>query len=265
MLQKPIHLAPEYGEQFKDLSVVQAYRHRPQYPSEIFAILSGLINAKTRHVLDVGCGTGNIARNLIEYVERLDAVDFSEFMIEQGKRLLHGDDPRLHWIHGRVENVALDPPYALVTAGQSLHWMDWNIVMPRFHDLLLPGAYLAIVEQNTLPVPWYSSLSAIIPHYSTSKDFQNYDMVETLAKHGLFQKIGAKTTSPTPFVQSINEYIESFHSRNGFSRERMDPAMADAFDQEVSKILLRYDLDGVVPLQVVGTIVWGLPGHFYIF
>lgn len=259
MLQKPKHLAPEYGEQFKDLSIVEAYRHRPPYPSEIFAILTGLIDGKPRHVLDVGCGTGNIGRSLIEHVERLDAVDFSQHMIEQGRQLPHGDDPRLRWIHGRVEDVALDPPYTLVTAGESLHWMDWNIVLPRFHELLMPGAYLAIVEHDTLPDSWYATLSEIISQYSTNKDFQYYSMVEALEQHGLFRKVGEKTTTPIPFVQSIDDYIESYHSRNGFSRECMDLAMADAFDQEARKILLRTYDDGVLPLQVVGTVVWGLP------
>jgi hypothetical protein len=32
--------------------------------------------------------------------------------------------------------VQLQPPYALVTAGAGLHWMDWNIVMLRFADLI---------------------------------------------------------------------------------------------------------------------------------
>jgi trans-aconitate methyltransferase len=259
MLQKPKHLAPAYGEQFKDLSIVDAYRYRPPYSSEVFGILTGLINGQPRHVLDVGCGTGNIARYLIEDVERLDAVDFSQPMIEQGKRLPHGDDPRLRWLHGRVEDVALNPPYALVTAGESLHWMDWNIVLPRFHELLMPGGYLAIVGNHFYPGP--ALLSELIAQYSTNKDFQYYNMLEALEQHGLFQKVGEKRTAPVPFVQSLDNYIESYHSRNGFSRERMDPAMADVFDQEARKVLLRSYADGVLPLQVVGTVVWGLPGR----
>lgn len=259
MLQKPKHLAPEYGEQFKDLSMVAAYRYRPPYPASVFALLAGLISIKPRYVLDAGCGTGNIARYLIEHVERLDAVDFSQHMIEQGKRLPHGDDAHLRWLHGRVEDVALDPPYALVTAGESLHWMDWNIVLPRFHEVLMPGGYLAIVEHDTLPDPWYAPLREIIAQYSTNKDFQYYNMIEALERHGLFQKVGQKMSAPVPFVQSLDDYIESYHSRNGFSRERMDPAMADAFDQEARKILLRSYGDGVLRLQVVGTVVWGLP------
>jgi trans-aconitate methyltransferase len=255
MLQKPKHLAPEYGAQFKDLSIVEAYRHRPPYPAETFAILAELINGEPRHVLDVGCGTGDIARYLVERVERLDAVDFSLHMIEQGKQLPNGDHPHLHWLQGPVEDVTLNPPYALVTAGECLHWMDWNVMLPRFHELLLPGGYLAIVERNTLPDSWLE----IIPRYSTNKDFyQGFDMIEALEQHDLFQKVGEKKTTPVPFVQSVDDYIESYHSRNGFSRQRMDPAMPDAFDREAREILLKSHPDGVMSLQVVGNIVWGI-------
>jgi len=43
----------------------------------------------------------------------------------------------LRWLYGHVEDIALDPPYSLVTAGESLHWMEWTIVLPRLHKVLL--------------------------------------------------------------------------------------------------------------------------------
>lgn len=127
MRPKPNGLQPKYGAQFKDPSIVAAYQHRPRYPQEVFDILSALITDQPRHVLDVGCGTGFIARHLINDVDKIDAVDFSSQMIATGKSLPGGDDAALNWIEGAVEEVPLSPPYALITAGQCLHWMDWYI------------------------------------------------------------------------------------------------------------------------------------------
>ena len=260
MLEKPKHLALQYGAQFKDRSIVEAYQYRPPYPVEVFDILAELISTESRRVLDAGCGTGYLARNFVRYVEQLDAVDFSQHMIETGKRLPGGDHSHLRWIYGAVEDVVLDPPYGLVMAGESLHWMDWSVVLPRFKEVLVPGGYLAIISHdNTLPEPWYNVLHEIIPRYSTNKDFEPYDLIEELEARGLFQKVGEKTTAPVPFVQSIDDYIESFHSRNGFSRDRMGPEQAAAFDQEAREILLRSHTDGVMSLQVVGSVIWGLP------
>jgi hypothetical protein len=46
MLRKPKHWTYEYAEAFQDRSVVEAYRHRPPYPTEVFDILVGLINTE---------------------------------------------------------------------------------------------------------------------------------------------------------------------------------------------------------------------------
>ena len=259
MLPKPDHLAPEYGEQFKDLSMVEAYQYRPPYPDEVFGILNGLITEQPRHVLDIGAGRGELSRYLIDRVDRIDAVDFSQNMIEQGKSLPNGDHPHLHWLYGRVEDVVLEPPYALVTAGASLHWMDWDIVLPRLHKMLTPNGYLAIIGHDTRPNAWYTELAAIIPQFSTNTKFRPYELVNELEIRGLFQKVGEQDTQPVPFVQSVDDYIESFHSRNGFSRERMNPEMAAAFDSEAKKILLKKYPDGLLSLHVVANVTWGIP------
>jgi trans-aconitate methyltransferase len=258
MFQKPEYFAFKHAEVFQHRSIAEAYQHRPPYSSEVFDTLANLMHGTPRRVLDVGSGTGNIARNLVERVESIDAVDFSRAMIEQGKHLPNGNHAHLHWIYGHIEEVVLHPPYALVTAGESLHWMNWSIVLPRFHELLNPEGYLAIVEQETQPDPW-SLLNAIIPHYTTNEGYYPYNMIEDLEQHKLFRKVEEKKTAPVPFVQSIDDYIESYHSRSGFSRERMSMEQAQAFDEEAKKILLNTYQDGVIELQVVGNIVWGIP------
>src|SRR5690242_1961010 len=78
MMQKPEYFTVHYAEAFKDQSVAKSYRLRPTYPAETFTILAGLLRGESRRVLDVGSGTGNVARHLVELVERVDAVDFSQ-------------------------------------------------------------------------------------------------------------------------------------------------------------------------------------------
>ena len=70
MRPKPIHLEPQYAALFKESSVVEADKYRTPYPSEIFSILSELMTDEPKAVLDVGCGTGLITRNLMEFVDR---------------------------------------------------------------------------------------------------------------------------------------------------------------------------------------------------
>ena len=262
MIPKPRHLEPEYGAQFKDRSIVEAYQYRPPYPAETFEILAGLTTGEPRVVLDVGCGRGDVARELVKFVERIDAVDFSTNMIETGKKLPGGDNPRISWIIGPVEEVPLTPPYALVTAGASLHWMDWYVVLPRFREALVTGGYLAITGTETAPEWWDGKIGTIIRRYSTNRYFQPYDLIEELEKRGLFQKRGEKETAPVPFVQSIEDYIESFHSRNGLSRERMGEETAAAFDEEVREVVAPTAKEGMLEFQVTAKVIWGVPQEF---
>jgi len=259
MKPKPSHLGLKYADQFKDRSLVEVYHHRRPYPDEAISKLVALVTEEPRTILDAGCGTGDLARRLVRHVERVDAVDFSLPMIDKGRRLPGGDHPRLNWIYGRVEEVALQPPYALITAGESLHWMEWKVVFPLFHRILTPGGYLAIVARGTEPNPWDADLRALDERFSTNQEYVPYDLTEELEQRHLFQSQGVLHTRPVPYVQSGEAYVQSLHSRNGFSRERMGEQAADAFGEEVRKAIAPFLHEGQLHLSVVSTVVWGLP------
>ena len=132
---KPTHLNAHNASAFQETGVVNAYRHRPVYPPAAFSTLVKLLSNPSGRVLDVGCGTGFIARNLAQLVGQVDALDISETMIAEGKLLPEGNSPNLNWIVGKAEDCLPNPPYSLITAGESLHWMDWEVVMPAFGRL----------------------------------------------------------------------------------------------------------------------------------
>lgn len=123
------------GEVFSDQEVARLYRHRAPYPPEVLATLRGLL-VEPMTILDVGAGTGALARHMASFAKRVDAVDPSEAMIREGQRLPGGADERLNWIAGRLEDVRLSAPYGLITAGASLHWLDLDVALPRVRDAL---------------------------------------------------------------------------------------------------------------------------------
>lgn len=259
MQPKPKHLGLTYAEQFKEQSIVDAYVHRPPIPVAVFDKLLSLIVDTPRRVLDVGCGLGPVARTLAPSVEHVDAVDFSHAMIEAGRKLANGDHPNLCWIESSVETASLTPPYALIVAAGSLHWMDWATVMPRFQQILSPSGVLAIVWQSEVRQPWHAAQLPIIQRYSTNQDFEPYNLVDELTGRGYFQPRGEFHTEPVAHHQSIASYTEAFHSRNGFSRERMSIENAQGFDTAMEALLRPLYPTGTVALEIVGHVVWGLP------
>lgn len=263
MQPKPEQFSAAYAEAFKDRQVVEVYRHRVPYPAEVFDILASLIVDEPRIVLDVGAGTGDIARHLVEFVERVDAVDPSQPMIEQGQQLPNGDHPHLHWISGQVEEVALAPTYALITAGSSIHWTEWEIAFPRFRTLLTPNGYLALIYRRTQPMPWDNELRELRMHFSTHRDRRYPNTTVELEARGFFHKQGEKETAPVPYIQSIDDFIAGLHSRSYFTRQLMGEQQATDFDRQVRALLLQHHNDGILPLHVVGIVIWGMPerGH----
>lgn len=259
MQPKPDDFNIRNAEAFKDQQVVDAYRYRAPYPPEVFTILESLITDTPRVLLDVGAGSGDIARQCVDFVERVDAVDFSQTMIIRGKQLPHGNDPRLHWIYGKVEEVPLTPPYALITAGASIHWTQWEIAFPRFRSLLAPHGYLALVTRRELPMPWKDELKKLRAEYSTRGEPRASVALGELEARHLFERKGQQETAAIPFTQSLADFIEGLHSRSAFSRERMSMEDANTFDQRVRDLVLTYYPDGQIPMQVIGTVTWGLP------
>lgn len=100
-------------------------------------------------VCDLGCGTGQVAAPLAPHVRALVAVDPEPDMLEglRRRRLEHVvpvagcdlDLPRLAADLG---------PFAAVTIGNALHWMDEPTVIAASQAAVRPGGGLAIVTQG---------------------------------------------------------------------------------------------------------------------
>jgi SAM-dependent methyltransferase len=259
----PGFLTPQMAATFEHPNVAASYDLRPAYPPQVFEILTGLIQDEPRTVLDLGCGTGFVARPLAPLVDRVDAVDPSTAMIEVGRQLPGGDHPHLNWIVGRAESAPLDGPYALATAGDSLHWMDWDVVLPRLAGSLSPAGSLAILtvddrvvsDDPVLP----DAIVDLIRTYSTYREWRpDFDLVATLTDRGLFREEGRTETDAVPFRQPVDAYVESFHARASLSWERMEPAGLAAFDAALRELLVQRSGE-TVQLDVRAGIVWGKP------
>jgi SAM-dependent methyltransferase len=267
MQPKPTHFSSDYGAWFKDPLVVAAYPMRPPYPPAVIELLLGLIVDEPRVVLDAGCGPGDLARRLAPAVERVDAVDASRGMLELGKSLPGGDAANLRWIDARVEEAGLSGQYALVTAGESLHWFDWEIALPMFAELLTSGGMLAVVERNFEgPPALRDRFVDIARQYSPVRDFRTTDLIVELEQRGLFSRFGERTIGPEPWRPTIEEYLECRHSQRGFSRTHMGPERVAQFDGAVRALLNQAVAAGEIAtdgeqleLSARARVTWGKP------
>ncbi len=259
MKPKPRHLWPEYGAQFQDSAVAAVYRKRPPYPGELFDLLAALLPQPSRaRVLELGAGTGEIAIPFAGRVDRLDAVEVSEAML--GIAESQPGYEQVHWHRQSAESFSYPAVYDLVICAQCLAWLDWEVVFPRIAGSLDPQGWLVLVSQTALEdLPWHGELIRIIERYSTNQHFEPYNLIDELTSRDLFEPKGKRSTWPVPFSQTIDDYIDSIHARNGFSRDRMTAKDAADFDAEVRELLLAHHPDGIIQGRNQADIRWGKP------
>ena len=109
-------------------------------------------------------------------------------MVREGRRRPGGTRPNLRWIVGATGTAPLDGPYALVTAGASLHWMSWQPTLTRLAAAMTPHAFLAIVEHGHRNLPWRAALTEVIVRHSRSRGYDPaFSLVDALCEAGLLE------------------------------------------------------------------------------
>jgi SAM-dependent methyltransferase len=95
-------------------------KFRTGYPPPVIDALAGKLGLTPEHrVLDLGCGSGQLAAPLSKHVGRVLAVDPEPDMLAHAPRL-----PNVEWRVGSDADVPGLGRFDAVVVGQALHWMD---------------------------------------------------------------------------------------------------------------------------------------------
>ena len=114
-------------------------RGRPPYPAEA---VDWLLPAGTPHVLDLGAGTGKLTRQLHERGLPVTAVDPSEGMLTELRRVLPDVPAHL----GSAEAIPLpDDSADAVLIAQAWHWVEPANAVPEIARVLSPGGRLGLL------------------------------------------------------------------------------------------------------------------------
>jgi SAM-dependent methyltransferase len=132
-------------------------RHRQGFPPRFYELIGreGLF-APGMRVLDLGTGTGTVARALAARGGAVTGLDPARGQVEAARRLAaeEGLGDKVRFVEGLAERTGQDgAAFDLVVAAQCWHWFDRGLAAAEAARVLKPGGALLICHHDWLSLP----------------------------------------------------------------------------------------------------------------
>ena len=123
------------------------HRNRPAYPDELVdraCRVAGLTEGD--HVLEIGCGSGQLTRSLIERGLLVTAVEPGERLAGLAAQDLSGPGAAT-FVNARFEDAALPAErFRAVFSAAAFHWVDPGVGWRKVAAVLVPSGTLALLQ-----------------------------------------------------------------------------------------------------------------------
>ena len=149
----PGSIARRYGKVFDE--VADEYdRRRPAYPDELVdqaCRVAGIGSGD--HVLEVGCGSGQLTRSLVARGLHVTALEPGHRLIALARQNLESAGA-VEFVNAQFEDALLPRQrFAAVFSASAFHWIDPKVSWQKVADVLVPAGTLALVQYCGLEEP----------------------------------------------------------------------------------------------------------------
>ena len=149
----PGSTARRYGTVFDEVAA-EYDRHRPAYPDELVdqACRAAGIGSGD-HVLEVGCGSGQLTSGLVARGLHVTAVEPGKNLIALARQNLEGAG-EVEFVNAQFEDAVLPrEQFQAVFSASAFHWIDPKVSWQKAADVLVPGGTLALIQYCGLEEP----------------------------------------------------------------------------------------------------------------
>jgi SAM-dependent methyltransferase len=122
-------------------------RRRPAYPDELIGEACRVAGIGSGdHVLEVGCGSGQLTRGLAARGLRVTALEPGTSLMALARQNLAGAG-EVEFVNARFEDALLPRGrFRAVFCASAFHWVDPEVSWQKAADALVPGGTLALVQ-----------------------------------------------------------------------------------------------------------------------
>ncbi|MDY0884305.1 class I SAM-dependent methyltransferase [Dongia soli] len=235
---------------------------RPPYADRLIrhvAQFCGLSDAD--HVLDLGCGPGQLARALAPFVRQVTAIDPEpEMLAAAGKLAQASGISNVTFTQG--SSLDLGPHlgrFNLVSIGRAFHWMDRVETLRRLDQMIEPGGAVVLFDDKHPPLPenaWLGDFEALHERYSgqdcgrrirKGPDWLPHEVVLLKSAFPVLDRVSALDRHPLTIDRLINRVL----SRSSTTSARLGEKTA-AMAEDLGKLLAQWGKGGILQ-EVVET------------
>jgi SAM-dependent methyltransferase len=239
-------------------------RFRPPYPDQLTSDLLARVEVGAGdRLLDLACGTGQVAFALAEHFDEIWAVDQEAESVGFARAKAEAlGIYKIHWLVGRAEDVAVTGPFDLVAVGNAFHRLHRETVAARAMSWLGPGRCLALLWGGTPwrgAGRWQAEMSAVLDewvHRVDAADRVPADWEKGLARDPtpqLLERAGFTYLGEFAFAAEHTWTVETLvgfvYSTSFLNTEALGNHVQE-FEEELAQRLLTHEPVGVFPQTI---------------
>jgi SAM-dependent methyltransferase len=145
-----VDFSADFGRTASDYAL-----HRAGFPPQLLEVLDarGVVRRGAR-VVDLGTGTGSLARLFASHGCEVTGVDIAAPLLEQARRLDRERGVEVAYAQAPAEATGLPSGiFEFVSAGQCWHWFDRAAAAREVARLLMPEGRVLIAHFDWIPIP----------------------------------------------------------------------------------------------------------------
>lgn len=245
-------------------------KYRPSIPEEVINVVVEHFDVKpTDRVLDIGCGTGQVALAMDGKCAEMVCLDLDPKMLEWAKRATKDSKTKLVWLNYAAEDLEKIREkigsFKIATICRAFHWMNQEQVLKDLNGLIDKNGGITIFGDGSFwtgKEEWQQAIKKVVQKYlgeerragkTTFK--QSNELWEDIITRSSFKFIKKQEILTTRHwdVESIVGYLfsTSFASPNLFGDQ------LHKFKKEIETILLTFNPKGVFQEKAIWSIILG--------
>lgn len=259
-----------YGKDLFEGTARYYSQYRPIYPASLIRYLIGKFSLDgTGHMLDLGCGTGQLAFRFTDWFEGIVGIDTEPEMILEATRLSKEHRVKnMEFFNGSLDKFkrSSDKTFRFVIIAKAFHWMDREKELETLYELVSDGGGIAIID-NYSPekeiLPWQNKVNEVVKQwYGNERRAGNTTYSHPTISH---QEIVANSKFSLENYQlptyeqlwTLESIIGNIYSTS-YGAKRFLRDNIESFESHLKEELLSIEKTGVFKEQINTTVIFGI-------